>query len=135
MLEQGSAGLAQDTACPVPPQARSSTQQRFPNRLLASFRCLSSVRFHWSVGVLSYLPSLAKNASTAAFVGMEACAPRRVTEMAAAADANRAAAHGSLPSSNATAKAPLKQSPAATVSTASTRKGSTHFASPPAVAT
>jgi hypothetical protein len=49
---------------------------------------------------------------------MEACAPFRVTEIAAAAEANRAAAHGSLPSSNATAKAPLKQSPAPTVSMA-----------------
>ena len=55
-------------------------------------------------------------------------------EMAAAAEANRAAAHGSLPSSSATAKAPLKQSPAPTVSTASTGKDGTQAALPPATA-
>src|ERR1700679_1288582 len=40
-------------------------------------------------------PFFAKNSSTSALDGMEACAPRRDTEIAAAADANRAAAHGS----------------------------------------
>jgi len=38
---------------------------------------------------------------------MEACAPLRVTEMAAAAEAKRAARPRSLPSMSATRKAPL----------------------------
>ena len=67
-------------------------------------------------------------------VGMEACAPRRVTEMAAAAEANRAAWNASRPSSRAAANAPLKQSPAPTVLTASTGKARTQPASPPAMA-
>src|ERR1700692_2237453 len=46
-------------------------------------------------------PSFARNASTSERDGIEACAPRRVTEMAAAAEANRAASHGSFPSSSA----------------------------------
>ncbi len=68
---------------------------------------------------------LARNASTSAREGIDSCAPRLVTEMAAAAEAKRAAANGSLPSSSATAKAPLKQSPAATVSIALTRNART----------
>src|SRR6202021_4330769 len=76
-----------------------------------------------------------KNSSTSARNGIEAAAPLRVTQIAAAALANRAAAQGSLPSRSATANAPLKQSPAATVSMASTLNGRTHSAFPPAVAT
>jgi hypothetical protein len=63
-----------------------------------------------------------RNRSTSARAGTEAWAPTRVTEMAAAAFANRSAAPIARPSARATASAPLKVSPAAVVSTASTRK-------------
>jgi hypothetical protein len=63
-----------------------------------------------------------RNASTSGRVGMEAWAPNRVTEMAAAAFANRSAESSSLPSVSATASAALNVSPAAVVSRASTRK-------------
>ena len=52
---------------------------------------------------------------------MEGWAPWRVTEMAATAEAYLTLATGSLPRSSAVAKAPLKASPAAVVSTAFTR--------------
>src|SRR6187401_1818745 len=48
--------------------------------------------------------------------GMEACAPMRVTEMEAATQANLTASSNDSFSDNATANAPLKQSPAAVVS-------------------
>jgi hypothetical protein len=63
-----------------------------------------------------------RNRSTSARVGTEAWAPMRVTERAAAAFAKRNAGSSSTPSDSATARAPLKMSPAAVVSTASTRK-------------
>ena len=52
--------------------------------------------------------------------GAEACAPNLVTEIAAALLANRIASFISFECDNATAKAPLKISPAAVVSTAFT---------------
>lgn len=52
-------------------------------------------------------------------------APRRWTEIAAAACAKDTASANPLPSDHATANAPLKTSPAATVSTARTRKPGT----------
>jgi hypothetical protein len=61
-----------------------------------------------------------RKASTSARVGMDAWAPIRVTEMAAAAFANRSADSSSLPSVSATANAALKVSPAAVASRAST---------------
>jgi hypothetical protein len=63
-----------------------------------------------------------RNSSTSARVGIDAWAPMRVTDIAAAAFANRSAASSSLPSVNATANAPLKVSPAAVASRASTGK-------------
>lgn len=62
-----------------------------------------------------------RNPSTSARVGMDAWAPMRVTEIAAAAFANRRAASSSLPSVSATASAALNVSPAAVASRASTR--------------
>ena len=62
----------------------------------------------------------AKNSSTSSLVGMEACAPARVTEIAAAAFAHNSAAAIPPPSASPTANAPLKTSPAAVVSLAST---------------
>ena len=50
---------------------------------------------------------------------MELCAPFLVTAMEDAALANRMASSSLIPSASATTKAPLKQSPAAVVSTAS----------------
>ena len=78
--------------------------------------------------VIAFYPCSARKASTSARDGMEACAPCRVTEMAAAAEAKRAAAQGFLPSSSATANAPLKQSPAPTESMAWTGKDFTGVA-------
>src|SRR5690348_7422780 len=51
-------------------------------------------------------------------VGIEDCAPGCLTESEAAALAKRTLVAGLLPSSSATAKAPLKASPAAVVSMA-----------------
>ena len=68
-------------------------------------------------------PSLrfsATKSSTSACVGMEGSAPRRVTEIAAAAVANSAACRAQDPRASATAKAPLNASPAAVVSAALT---------------
>ena len=56
--------------------------------------------------------------------GIELCAPARVTEIADAAQANLAAAGAGMPSASPTAKAPLKVSPAAVVSTAVTGNAS-----------
>ncbi len=61
-----------------------------------------------------------KNSSTSARVGTELCAPARVTEIAAAAFANRSASSIGLSSASATASAALKISPAAVASTAAT---------------
>jgi hypothetical protein len=58
--------------------------------------------------------------STSTWVGIDGCAPCRVTEMAATAEANLTLAIGSLPRRRAVAKAPLNASPAAVVSTALT---------------
>jgi hypothetical protein len=60
--------------------------------------------------------------STSARAGMDACAPTRVTERAAAAFANRNASTRGSSSVRATASAALKVSPAAVVSRASTSK-------------
>src|SRR5688572_14656822 len=51
---------------------------------------------------------------------MEGCAPNLVTEMEAAATAKRLACSMRIPSANAAANAPAKQSPAPTVSIAFT---------------
>ncbi len=64
----------------------------------------------------------ARNASTSERVGTDAWAPVRVTEMAAAALANRNASAMGRSSASATASAALKMSPAAVVSRASTGK-------------
>ena len=64
----------------------------------------------------------AKNSFTSSLVGMEACAPSRVTEIAAAAFAHSNAAAIPRCSASATANAPLNTSPAAVVSLASTTK-------------
>jgi hypothetical protein len=61
-----------------------------------------------------------RNASTSLREGMEAWAPIRVTDIAAAAFAKRSASGNSLPSVRATARAALKVSPAAVASQAST---------------
>ena len=74
--------------------------------------------------------SLLIKASTSAWVGMEGWAPWRVTEMAATAEANLTLATGSLPRRSAVAKAPLKASPAAVVSTAFTLYEGTSVRSP-----
>src|SRR5882762_10325075 len=58
--------------------------------------------------------------STSKEVGIDGWAPGRVTEIAATADAHEALLSGSCPFSSATARAPLKASPAAVVSTACT---------------
>jgi hypothetical protein len=63
-----------------------------------------------------------RNASTSGRAGIDACAPIRVTESAAAAFANRSASSTDCPSVNATANAALKVSPAAVVSSTFTRK-------------
>ena len=60
--------------------------------------------------------------STSARVGMEACAPARVTEIAAAALAKRSATFSGCSSASATARAALNVSPAAVVSLATTGK-------------
>jgi hypothetical protein len=57
-----------------------------------------------------------RNASTSERVGIDAWAPMRVTDIAAAAFANRSADSSSLPSVSATAKAALNVSPAAVAS-------------------
>jgi hypothetical protein len=62
----------------------------------------------------------AKKTSTSSRVGMDGCAPHRVTDMAATADAQVALSIGSLPCSIAAAKAPLNASPAPVVSIART---------------
>lgn len=67
-----------------------------------------------------YPARAARNSSTSSLTGIEACAPTRVTEIAAAAFAHSSAAGTSRPSASATASAPLKTSPAAVVSLAST---------------
>lgn len=64
----------------------------------------------------------ARKASTSARAGADACAPARVTEIAAAALANRSASGTDFPSASATANAALNTSPAAVVSRASTAK-------------
>src|SRR5437879_1315406 len=53
-------------------------------------------------------------------VGIDDCAPGRVTQMAAAAMAKRVACSMDLPSATVAANVPEKQSPAPTVSTALT---------------
>ena len=60
--------------------------------------------------------------STSLRVAALFAAPLRVVEMAAAAEAKRIAAGNARPSVIAAASAPLKQSPAPTVSTGSTLK-------------
>ncbi len=65
---------------------------------------------------------LAKNSSTSARAGTDVCAPGRVTEIAAAAFANRSAPGIPCCSANATARAALITSPAAVVSRAATSK-------------
>ncbi len=61
-----------------------------------------------------------RSSSTSARVGTELCAPSRVTEIAAAAFANRSASPSGLCSASATASAALKTSPAAVASRAVT---------------
>ena len=73
----------------------------------------------------------ARKDSVSARVGMEDCAPGRVTEMAAAAQANRSPASMPRPSASATARAALKTSPAAVASRASTANAGTWIRSRP----
>src|SRR6202167_3411987 len=75
-----------------------------------------------------------RNRSTSRADGMEGCAPIRVTEMAATAEAYRAACTGAAPERRLTAKPALKASPAAVVSTAFTTKGGIISRIPEAVA-
>ncbi len=63
---------------------------------------------------------VARNSSTSARAGTDVCAPGRVTEIAAAALANRSASAIACCSPNATARAALNTSPAAVVSRAVT---------------
>src|SRR5262249_12915027 len=71
--------------------------------------------------------------STSARVGNEACAPIRVIAIEAATLANAIAPSKVMPSASPVAKAPLKQSPAAVVSSASTgRAGKCRARSPSA---
>src|SRR5262249_21802429 len=65
-----------------------------------------------------------QNFSTSSRVGMDGCAPARVTETALAAVAKRALSIADLPIISATAKAPLNASPAAGGSTAVTLNAS-----------
>jgi len=58
--------------------------------------------------------------STSAIVGIEGCAPMRVTDMAATPEAKIALSLGVFPSMSPTAKPPLNASPAAVVSIALT---------------
>ena len=66
-----------------------------------------------------------RKVSISARCGAEACAPILVTESAAAALANRTASPRGRCSTSATAREPLNTSPAAVVSTASTRQADT----------
>ena len=61
-----------------------------------------------------------RSLSTSSRVAALLAAPLRVVDIAAATEAKRIAAGKASPSVNATARAPLKQSPAPTVSMAST---------------
>ena len=66
-----------------------------------------------------------KKASSSSRQGRDGCAPDRVTESAPAALPHAAASWVERPSARATAKAPTKASPAATVSTTGTWKPDT----------
>src|SRR6202522_1153779 len=66
-----------------------------------------------------------RNRSTSRAEGIDGCAPWRVTEIAATADAYRAASRGFLPNSRLTANPALKASPAAVESTAFTANDGT----------
>src|SRR5271166_2443817 len=68
-------------------------------------------------------PNCASRDSTSVLAGAEVCAPARVTEIAAAAFANRNAYSNSAPSASDTASAALNVSPAAVESTARTGNG------------
>lgn len=72
-----------------------------------------------------------RNASTSLRLGTESIAPRRVTDNAEAALANRSAPSMDSPSASATARDPLNVSPAAVVSTASTLNPGTIHSSRP----
>src|ERR1035437_263171 len=69
-----------------------------------------------------------RNWSTSVDDGNDGCAPKRVTETAAAATAYSAASRSPIAWHKPTASAPTKQSPAAVVSTASTGKDGMCFA-------
>ena len=62
---------------------------------------------------------------------MEACAPRRVTDKAAAREAKAIASSMPAPSASFTAKPPQKVSPAAVVSTAFTFSQGKYLPCPP----
>ena len=63
-----------------------------------------------------------KKIRTSVSVGMDGCAPIRVTQMAAAAEANFKASFHPCPLLNSAANAPQNVSPAPVVSTVSTIK-------------
>jgi hypothetical protein len=66
-----------------------------------------------------------RNRSTSRAVGIEGCAPTRVTEIAATAEAYRAACTGAAPRRRLTANPALNASPAAVLSTALTANAGT----------
>ena len=80
---------------------------------------------------LAYDAQDLRNASTSLRLGTDNMAPRRVTDKAEAALANRSAQSMDWPSASATAREPLKVSPAAVVSTASTLNAGTIHSSRP----
>src|ERR1700733_7305563 len=75
-----------------------------------------------------------RNFVTSRADGIEGCAPLRVTETAATAEAKRAASSGVLPASRLTARPALKAPPAAVESIAFTTKDGTISRRPSAVA-
>jgi len=80
---------------------------------------LQILRFFFSpyfFGTYDVFPEASKSSVSARY-GIEGMAPSRVTQMADAADANRRQSCQFFPSTNATANAARKQSPAPVVST------------------
>src|ERR1700693_4056499 len=75
-----------------------------------------------------------RNRSTSRAVGIEGCAPTRVTEIAATAEAYRAACTGAAPRRRLTANPALNASPAAVESTAFTANAGIIARVPPLVA-
>lgn len=112
--------------CAAPPRRSAGRDEPRPQQLAgtppqpaaAGRGPLPAAAWHNSCAVLpSYAPSASISASTSALPGRLGIAPSRCTQMHAAADANRSASCGALPSRKATEYAAVKQSPAPVVST------------------